>query len=105
VNRRPGGTSSTQTSNKDLVEQSLAAPNEKLKQKQKSARDLETKAAQEKNCYTTIRAVRTKSLDETTIATQETSRHEKSTNKMQVLIFPLDGTKISHQCHRLPSLI
>jgi hypothetical protein len=76
------------------VERSLAAPNEKLKQKQKSARDLETKAAQEKNRYTTIRAVRTKSLDGTTAATQETSRREKSTNKMQVLIFLLQWNKI-----------
>jgi hypothetical protein len=47
---------------------------EKPKQKQKIAPDLETKAAQQKNLYTRITAVKTKSLDETKTVIKETFR-------------------------------
>jgi hypothetical protein len=46
---------------------------EKPRQKQKSARDLETEAAQEKNLYTTIRTAKTKLLDGTKTATKKHS--------------------------------
>jgi hypothetical protein len=71
----------TTTSNWDLEEWSLAAPIEKPKWKQKSARDLETETAQDKNLYTTIRVAKTKLIDGTKMATQETFRREKSSRR------------------------